>query len=209
MNTRSRLLISGNNAPKVVERAAPAAHAVDVPIGLVEQEVGEMRADHPGDARHECLGSRHRSPPRLIREIRTGQYRACAIVEVANCHRGSDGNPFDTAHLRYDQRMADSASAAGILPVLEAQSVPDLVHKAWGLSEVADPWITPGTAGGPARNAKQQRQRLVSCVNCKTCSGWRAFETDLQLTARRRYSIGRSTPKPPASGHRRRWWRCR
>ena len=37
----------------VVHRASPAAEADDVPVGVGEEEVGEVRPHHPGDARDE------------------------------------------------------------------------------------------------------------------------------------------------------------
>ena len=59
--------VAGVDAPgdvgEIVERAAPAAHADDVPVGLLEQELGKMRADHSRDAGDERASSSHR--PRL------------------------------------------------------------------------------------------------------------------------------------------------
>ena len=38
----------------VIERAPPPAHAVDFPIGLCKQKVGEVATDHTSDACNQC-----------------------------------------------------------------------------------------------------------------------------------------------------------
>src|SRR5262247_1179321 len=45
---------------EVVERAAPAAHADNVPVGALQQELGQMRADHSRDSRYERAWRSHR-----------------------------------------------------------------------------------------------------------------------------------------------------
>jgi hypothetical protein len=34
----------------VIQRAAPAAHAIDVPVRVFKQKISEMGADHSGDS---------------------------------------------------------------------------------------------------------------------------------------------------------------
>ena len=64
--------VAGIDPPRdvgeVVERAAPAAHADDVPVGLLEQELGKVRADHSRDACDEGASSSHR-PPSILPSV--------------------------------------------------------------------------------------------------------------------------------------------
>src|SRR5688500_13283316 len=43
----------------VVERAAPAAQAEKVPVGALQQEIRQVRTDHPADAGDNSAGPAH------------------------------------------------------------------------------------------------------------------------------------------------------
>src|SRR5216684_6333785 len=49
------------DAGKIVERAAPAAHADDVPVRPLKQELGKVGTDHSRDACDEGASSSHRA----------------------------------------------------------------------------------------------------------------------------------------------------
>ena len=57
--TRSPGVDAMGDVAEIVHRAAPAAHADDVPVGLLEQEVGEVRAHHSRDACDQNPRTRH------------------------------------------------------------------------------------------------------------------------------------------------------
>ena len=77
---------ASDNGFEIVQRAAPPEHAVDIPIGILQQELGKVGAHHAGDSGNQALLGLAIDPSRRdIASLRPYQMTPRPLRKARNC----------------------------------------------------------------------------------------------------------------------------